>query len=86
MSNEPNDKRLTYEPPRAMRVGDTHAGAGACVDPGSGDPNCDRTGNTATQACRTPGNSASGGGGCGFPGNTAEGTCEGPGTGFVDYP
>ena len=76
MSKQAKDTRLVYEPPRAMRMADTHAGAGDCEAPGSGDADCVPTGNSATAICRNPGNSASGNQGCGFPGNTAIGNCE----------
>ena len=67
---EPRDERLVYEPPRAMHLRDTHAGAGACNPPGSGDE----------EGCFGPGNFASGGG-CGSPGNNASGPrgCRDPG-------
>ncbi len=66
-------ERLSYEAPRAMRVGSVHAGAGLCDPTGSGD----------AEGCNSPGNSA-GGGGCGEPGNSAGGQgCHGPGSGDI---
>jgi hypothetical protein len=75
-------ERLSYEPPRAMRLGTVHAGAGYCR-PGSGDAGgCGTPGNSAVgRGCNLPGNSA-GGEGCDATGSgpALNGICEGPGS------
>jgi len=64
----------SYEPPRAMRVGDARAGAGQ-----GNEYYCDTPGSGNAEGCTTPGNSAPGQG-CGSPGNTAvDDACWGPG-------
>jgi hypothetical protein len=52
------DERLSYEAPRAMRLGSVHAGAGVC-QPGSGDAEvCVAHGNGAAgKGCVDDGNS-----------------------------
>ena len=74
MVEEAKDKGLTYEAPRAMRVGDQATGAGYCDPNGSGDlDGCGNTGNSAAgKGCGDPGNNA-GGHGCYSPGNSATG-------------
>jgi hypothetical protein len=78
MSNERDkqsapDPRPGYEPPRALRMGDTHLGSGGfssnvCIGPGSspggscqpgaGAADCNKSGNTAGQ-CNGTGSGAS---------------------------
>ena len=77
------DRRLTYESPRALRLGAKPSAAGDCQPAGSGD----------ALGCWYPGSSAEGDG-CGMPGNSAFGyecfdagnsafnSCEEPGSGF----
>ena len=80
---------LTYEPPRAMRLGEQPSGAGACGTPGSGDDFCDATGSTAALVCTGPGNAASttppppgaGTSGCQPLGNSAGSFCTPTGNG-----
>jgi len=60
----PEDNRVTYERPRAMRVRDARSGSGDCMAPGSGDQ----------EYCDNPGNSAAGDG-CDYTGNDASGDC-----------
>jgi hypothetical protein len=71
----PDDKRVTYERPRALRLRDTHSAAGECFQPGSGDQeNCDSTGNSAVgEGCDYTGQSALGD--CGYSGFSATGVC-----------
>jgi len=79
-AKEPKDERLVYEPPRAMRLGDTHAGVGECRPTGSGDAYCSEPGSSATGICGVPGNSAALL--CESPGNSATGAgCASPGSG-----
>ncbi len=48
-----NEKKA-YEPPKAIRLGDMCDGEGRmCTSSGSGDSNCDTTGNSASLLCRT---------------------------------
>jgi hypothetical protein len=54
---KPTDDRPAYEPPRALRLGDMHAGEGiGCSQPGSGALGCGWPGNTPTGGCEDPGN------------------------------
>ena len=58
--NQPRDARPTYEPPRALRLIDTHPGAGppaVCSSDGSGDAICSTDGNGADE-CLSLGNGA----------------------------
>jgi len=64
------DEQLTYQPPRAMRMGSAATGAGACNPVGSGDPD----------VCYSPGTTADGDGGCFYPGSNATGTCTSAGS------
>ena len=81
-----DDSRPTYEPPRALRLGDTHPGMGDCQSPGTSADYCDSSGNDANTCfasgsapavdCYQPG---SGAGSCGVPGNDAPTQCYEPG-------
>jgi hypothetical protein len=77
-----DDKRLTYEAPRALRLGEKLSAAGECVDPGSGDADtCWFPGNSAaSEGCDFPGNSAAGRH-CQEAGNSALSICGNPGSG-----
>jgi hypothetical protein len=84
-----NDRPI-YEPPRALRLGDTHSGAGQCID-GSGNTfvcgpgnnasgsGCQTPGNNASMGCDTPGAGVSGGH-CIEPGANADTACDSPGS------
>lgn len=75
MSEEPQVEGLTYEAPRALRVGDVRGGAGQCEAPGSGEAGpCVRPGNDAAEAC---GASGAGAAGCKEPGSGAANCCTG---------
>jgi len=82
----PEHKGVTYERPRALRLRDTHSGAGDCFQPGSGDSlTCDGPGNTAaTDGCGRPGNSALGD--CGYSGFSADGECLASGAAPTVFP
>ena len=57
---QPQDDRPAYEPPRALRLIDTHPGAGppaVCSSDGSGDAVCSSDGNGAKE-CLINGNGA----------------------------
>jgi hypothetical protein len=75
-------ERLSYEAPRAMRLGSVHAGAGLCDPTGSGDAEqCATPGNSASSdGCNWPGSSATGEG-CHKPGSSAPGICDPDGSG-----
>ena len=75
------EKRLTYEPPRAMRLNEQPLAAGDCMPSGSGDAWCQDLGNAATTVCYRSGNSAAGANECIEPGNSAVGACEATGNG-----
>jgi hypothetical protein len=49
-----NEKK-SYEPPRAMRLGEMKSGAGDC-ESGSGDSVCFESGNSASSGCYASGN------------------------------
>ena len=71
-----DDSRPPYEPPRALRLGDTHPGMGQCQSPGSGADLCESSGNDA-DTCLASGSApsidsrepGSGAASCGVPGN-----------------
>jgi hypothetical protein len=73
-------ERLSYEAPRAMRLGSVHAGAGDCDPTGSGDAEgCATPGSSArVRGCNQPGNSA---GVCNLPGSSASAICDANGNG-----
>jgi len=81
------DKLASYEPPRALRVGDVRFGAGQgqdfCQAPGSGNyDGCSLPGSSAVGlGCGGPGNTASDQG-CWEPGNSPSGGCVSPGSSF----
>ena len=81
VKKQTRDERPSYEPPRVLRMVDTHPGVGIvaiCFGDGSGDFQCTSDGNGAAFAggCTQPGSSAWS---CGFPGSDAPTLCYQPG-------
>ena len=60
-----DEKRLTYEAPRALRIGQMTGAVGQYPS------DCYPSGSGATGSCYSAGTSAASGGGCGYPGNSA---------------
>lgn len=85
MSDRPKgqapDTRPAYDPPRAMRLSEVHAGAGECV-PGSGDAQfCYFSGNGALGECLADGSGDTVS--CYSTGNAATGFCISNGAGVI---
>ena len=75
LKNQPQADRPAYVPPRAMRMGDSWPGTGACDTNGSGDAVCNACGYSALD-CASNGCCALS---CIAPGDSATASCDGTG-------